>query len=397
MKILVITNLFPNNQDPTRGMYNKQQIIELSKLCELKVIAPLPWAPPLKFNTKWYNHYKIAPKETIGGFEVIHTRYFMIPKFGRSLYGFFFFLSLFRKVKEIYESFKFDLIYSPWAYPDGFGSFLIAQKIGVPIIIGILGSDLNLFTRYALRRKMISYALKGSNRVIAVSRCLKQKAIELGVPSEKIEVITNGVDKNLFKQMDKMYCRKSLGLESDKKIILFIGHLVPVKGVDCLIDAFSCISKKCENSSLVIVGDGALKHEMLRKINTLGLKDRIKLISSTPHDKIPLWINSCDVLCLPSLNEGCPNVVLEALACGRPVVATNVGGIPDIIDTPDLGILVPPKNPEKLAAALETALNKHWDLKRANEKISSYSWSMNAEKLLEIIKVALHNAPGKNV
>jgi len=376
MKILIITNLFPNNLEPARGTYNKQQITELSKLCELKVIAPLPW----------HSHSKVKEREIIAGIEVFHTRYFMTPKLFRSLYGFLFFFSLLKKVKKIYRDFKFDLIYSPWAYPDGYGSFLIAKKLRVPIIIGILGSDINIFTQYFLRRKMISCALKRSDGVIAVSTPLKERAVSIGVPSEKISVIKNGVDTNLFKPMARERCRQKLGLGLDKKIILFIGNLVPVKGINYLIDAFSGISGKHENIELVIVGEGYVKKRLLRQVNKLSLSDKVRFIPNKPHNEIPLLINACDVFCLPSLNEGCPNVLLEALACGKPVVATNVGGISEIISSQDYGILVPPKNSTELSVALENALNKNWNFETMVEGVFNCSWSLNAKKVFELIE-----------
>lgn len=382
MKVLIITNLYPNKQEPTRGMFNRQQILELCKLCELKIIAPIPWALPIRLNKKGYLFSRIPEREVIDGLEVYHPRYFMIPKVGRSLYGLYFFLSLLGKVKAIYKNFKFDLIFATFAYPDGFGSFLIAKVLNKPIVIKVHGTDINSYTRYFLRRKMIAYALKNSNKVIAVSSVLREKLEELGVAADKIAVIPNGIDQELFKPLDKGKCRRDLNLPSEGKLILFAGNLKREKGLLTLIDAFYQINiEKNQNYLLVIVGDGYLRKKLEKKVNQLGLKNWVRFAGAVSHDKIPLWMNTCDVFCLPSLNEGCPNVLLEALACGKPIVASSVGGIPEIITGNEFGFLVPPRNAMALASGIQKAFNISWNSKRVREISSKFTWQDNAKNL----------------
>lgn len=378
MKVLVITNLFPNALEPVRGAFNRQQVIELSKLCELKVIAPLPL------------HYdkRIPDTEVIDDIAVCHPRYFMTPKIGRSLYGYFFYLSLVRKVKALQKSFDFDMIYATWAYPDGFGSYLIAKALKKPIVIKVHGSDINIYTKYFLRRKLIVHALKNSNAVIAVSNALKDSLVSLGVPQNHVVVVPNGINTDVFKPLPQTKCREELGLPAGRKIVLFIGNLVPVKGVSYLIEAFTQLVGSSD-VMLVILGDGNQKEELIGKADALHLKERVVFMGRQPHDRIPLWMNACDIFCLPSMNEGCPNVILEALACGKQVVATKVGGIPEIITSEEQGVLVPPGNADALANALEQALRKP-ARSRAEKMIS---WQENARRVhgeLEKV-VALHD------
>lgn len=381
MKVLIITNLFPNSKEPTRGIYNKQEFLELAKLCEIKVVAPLPW----------YYKREVPKREDIDGIDVYHLRYFMMPKIARSLYGFFFFLSLVEKVKKIYENFKFDLIFAAWVYPDGFGSFLIAKALRTSIVIKVQGSDVNRHTKYYIRRKMISYTLRNSKKVIAVSKALKERMIEISVPEDKIIVISNGVDTSLFKPMDKEECRKKMGLPLNKKIILFIGNLVPVKGVDFLVEAFYKVSDTIKDLILVIVGDGHKKQTLWEKTKKLGLEKRINFVSKQSHNTIPLWINSCDVFCLPSLSEGCPNVILEAIACGKPIVASNVGGIPELLESNGNTILVTPGNSDELANAISNILGKR-QLSGENTHRNfniDYSWSQVARKTFDVINSSI--------
>lgn len=371
MKILLVTNLFPNVKEPTRGVYNKQQFAELAKSCELKVLAPIPW----------HKLSKVPNKEKIDGIEVYHPRYFMIPKAGRSLYGLFFYLSLIGFVEKIRKDFNFDLIFATWAYPDGFGSFLIAKLFKKPIVIKVHGSDINLHTKYFLRRKMISYALRNSDKVIAVSNALMERMVEIGVARDKINVIPNGIDPALFFPMDKAECRAKLGLPVEKKVVIYIGNLVPVKGVEYLLEAIGIISEKKESPHLVIVGDGKQEDYLKKKSRALGIQDKVSFVGRKAHAEIPIWLNAADVLCLPSLNEGCPNVALEAMACGRPVVASKVGGLTDIIVSTEEGILVEPENSEDLTRGIIKALSKSWDSRLIRAEAVKFSWKDSAGKL----------------
>ncbi|MBU0477482.1 glycosyltransferase [bacterium] len=372
MKTLIISNLFPNTMEPSRAMFNKQQFTELSKLCELKIVAPLPF---FKYSLAY-----VPEKELIDGIEVHHPRYLVIPKILRSLYGFFFFIGVIKKVKEIYKTFKFDVIFCSWAYPDGFGSALIAKLLRTPFVMKVHGTDVNVVTRYFFRRRMIVYALKRAEKVIAVSNALKEKIIGLGIDKEKIEVISNGVDTDLFRPVDRIPSRDKLCLPQDKKSILYIGNLEKIKGIDLLIDAMKDLP---EGINLAIVGRGSLEDELRAKVETLGLEDRVKFYGSQLHSDIPLWLNSCDVLCVPSRNEGCPNVVLEALACGTAIVASKVGGIPELIRTEDAGILVRPGYVSELENGIEAAFEKKWDRNGLRQNVLNYGWTKNAKKLFE--------------
>ncbi len=378
MKILVITNLYPNALEPTRGAYNRQQILALSKFASLKVVAPVPWSLPLKMIKKWYHASQVPRQETIDGFEVFHPRYFMTPKIGRSFYGVFFFISIVPAVLKIYRTFKFDALYVPWAYPDGVGAYFISRVVKKPIVIGLLGTDINEYLKYFIRRKFILHSLRNSQGIIAVSRKLKDKVVERGIDPDKVKVLYNGVNRSIFKPMEKSSCREKLGLSANEKIVLFIGNLVPVKGIPFLLEAFSLARQRGMDAKLVIIGDGTLRSDLESKARSLHLEDSVHFTGIQPHDRIALWMNASDLLCLPSINEGCPNVVLESLSCGIPVVASNVGGIPELIEDRKQGILVEPANAEMLAAAITETLQKSWDKDTIARSSTIMSWDENA-------------------
>ena len=372
MKLLIITNLFPNNKEANRGIFNKQQFEELSKLCEIKVVAPIPY---FRFSIS-----EVPEEEKIEGIEAYHPRYLVTPKLFRSLYGLFFFFGVFGRVKKIYKSFPFDAILATWVYPDGFASSVIARILKKPLIIKVHGSDVNIFTKYFLRRKMILHAFKRAKKIIAVNNTLKEKIVDLGISPDKIEVISNAVRIDLFKPMDKTWCKKRFFIPSKKKVVLYVGNLEKIKGVDILISAMEHLSAR--NIYLIVVGDGSLRDLLKSKAKALGLEANILFVGPWPHSEIGLWLNAADVVCLPSRNEGCPNVVLEALACGVPIVASRVGGIPEIVNDGENGILVPAEDPLALSEGIREALRKEWASEALSSSISGHTWGSNAEKIV---------------
>jgi teichuronic acid biosynthesis glycosyltransferase TuaC len=272
VKVLVITNLYPNSQEATRGTYNSQQCQGLSKLCDIKIVAPLPWSPMSTVFKRGAVFAKVPEHEIVDGLEVYHPRYFMVPKIGRSFYGFFFYLSLLGKIRNINKAFDFDVVYAPWVYPDGVGSQLIAKVLNKPVVIGALGTDINVYLKYFLRRKIIVRSLSKANGVVAVSNALKEKMVKNGVSEGKITVIPNGVNTRYFRLLDKAQCRKDLNIDLKTKVILFVGNLVPIKGVEDLLDAIVEIKTKLSELKLIIVGDGPLKDRLKQKVENLMIR-----------------------------------------------------------------------------------------------------------------------------
>lgn len=390
IKLLLITNLFPNAKELGRGIFNLRQISHLADACQIKVVAPLPWVPPLPLLRRRYVHSLVPAKEVIAGLEVTHPRYLVIPKIGRCLHGFSLFLRLSFHVLSIRKRFRFDAVVGTWAYPDGFAASLLGIFLRKPVVIKVHGTDINEYTRKFSLRKLILFALRRVAGVIAVSQALKKRLIEIGVPAERIAVIYNGIDTGLFFPMNREAARMELGLPQRAKIILFVGNLVPVKGVEYLLEAFQQVAHEIRDDLLLIVmGDGPLRQGLSRKAEELKIEKNIAFIGQRPHKEIPLWMGACHLLCLPSLNEGVPNVILEALACGRPVVASNVGGVPEVLCNPALGYLVEPGNVSEIARALKEMLSKQWDPMRFRAETSISSWEESGASLLKLLRGCL--------
>lgn len=379
MNTLLLTTFFPNSVQPTRTVFVKNLANELRKRCGLTVVAPVPYAPPLP-GGKWSRYREIPAEEDLDGFHLFHPRYAVIPGQER-LTGFFYYRSLYGFIKKMHGAVGFSLIHAHCAYPDGYGAFLIARRLKLPIIVTAHGSDIN---RYAARediRPLVKKSLSGSARVIAVSNALKEKIVSLGVDPKKVEVIPcAAADAERFAPRDKVACREAVGADKEGKVIVFVGDLVQVKGISFLLRAVDALREKIPGLSLYIVGDGALRETLMAEAEALGLSSVVRFKGAVPHAEVPEWIGCADVLCLPSMSEGMPNVVIEALSSGVPVVASMVGGIPDVVKDGVNGFLVPPAECDALARALERALAARWDIKSVTVGTEGFRWASLAER-----------------
>lgn len=386
MRILIIANLFPNRKEPNRGGWNCRQFEELAKHHTIQVVAPIAWFPLVNRAKRM----GIPRRDKLQGLDVCYPRYFYTPKIGRSLYGFWFFISMLIPIITVYRSFRPEIILATWAYPDGFAASLLGVFLRKPVIIKVHGTDINEYARKFLLRKFILFALRRTACVIAVSRALKKRLIEIGIPAARIAVIYNGIDTSLFFPMDREAARTNLGLPACAKIILFVGNLVAVKGIEYLLEAFRQVAPQISDDLLLILmGDGPLRESLIRKAEKLKIEKNVAFIGQRPHAEIPVWMGAGDLLCLPSLNEGVPNVILEALACGRPVVASNVGGVPEVLCNPALGYLVEPGNVSELARALKEMLSKQWDPMRIRAETPISSWEESGASLLKLLRGCL--------
>jgi glycosyltransferase involved in cell wall biosynthesis len=380
MRIIAVSNLFPNVRNPQLGLFNLQEFAALARLAELKVISPLPL---LRFRG-------VPRRDVIRGLEVFYPRYPATPKIGRTLYAAWLVPSLWRTVREIIgEGFDPDLFLAAWCDPDGVATLIVSKILSKPCIIKALGTDINLLTRSRLRRRSIRWALREADAVISVSQDLKRKIASLGVDEDKIEVHYNGVDTDLFKPIPESEAISRLIARGVTReifrggFLLFVGNFYPVKGVRYLLEAFSIVSELAPRLSLVLVGDGVERKDLEVLARDLGLKDRTWFVGRRPHEEIALWMNAAEMLCLPSLSEGLPNVILEAHACGIPVVASDVGGVKEVLKEGEGGYLCRSGDPNSLAQAIFRAL-RPWNRAKIRAKVEGFSWDENARRTLRL-------------
>jgi teichuronic acid biosynthesis glycosyltransferase TuaC len=380
MRVLILTKIFPNRVQPLSSPFNRQQFAELGRLCDVRVLATIPWFPFARAVSKWSPAGRlldVPQKERIDGIEVRHPRFVFVPKVAPGLSGPLYAASLAGTVLR-YRG-KVDVVLGSWAYPDGFAAVVLGEMLGVPAVIKLHGSDMNVVARLTGPRRRLEWALPRAARIVAVSEPLREAAIALGASSNRVDVVPNGIDRARFRPQDRSAARAALGLPRRGGVVLYIGNVERHKGAVDLVRAFAALSKRREDASLVMVGAGTAVGECRSLAAELGA--RVSFVGAKPYEEIPRWMAACDVFALPSWNEGTPNVVLEALACGRRVVATRVGGTPDVVTLDTLGALVPPGDPAALAEALEEALSREYDASVVSQALHAPSWAESAEDL----------------
>jgi glycosyltransferase involved in cell wall biosynthesis len=281
---------------------------------------------------------------------------------------------------------KFDLIHSHFTWSAGYAGAKLKEKYGVPFIVTAHGYDIyDLPFRDDEWKEKIKYVLNAADYIITVSNSNLECIKKLNVKT-LVKVIPNGFNSNLFCPRESNECGKTLSLPLDKEIILTVGNLEVVKGHKYLIEAMKEVVKRNKNVLCIIVGSGKLKNKLEKQIKKAGLENYVKLAGGKPHDEIPIWMNACDLFVLPSFRESFGVVQIEAMACGKPVVATYNGGSEEIITSEDYGFLVEPANPKDLAEKILIALEKEW----ADEKIRKYAEQFrienNVKEVLEVYK-----------
>jgi glycosyltransferase involved in cell wall biosynthesis len=291
--------------------------------------------------------------------------------------------------KIYYSNLKFDLIHVH-RMDYGYIGARLKETYNVPLIITTHGSDVYDFPwRGKYEYSIARFVLRSANHIIAITHKEAELLLSLGCPANKISIIPNPVNVNIFRPISRSKSRSLLNLPLNKKIILTVGSLTEVKGHTYLIDAAYVISKTRQDIIFIIIGTGPLKNFLLSKIKKLGLSNKVLMIGEKPHEEIPLWLNASDLFVLPSVNEGLPSVILEAIACGRPVVATRVGGIPDVVSSSAIGILVEPRDRKALAQAILEALNRKWESEKIREYAQKYSLKNIVRQILQVYQQVL--------
>jgi glycosyltransferase involved in cell wall biosynthesis len=386
LRVLVVTQLFPTAVDPMNAVFNKLQCVALSRLCDVDVRAVVPSFPGARLFRRWSTAGRCAdipPEEVVDGLRVRHPRVLFVPRVGAALSPALYLACLWPQVRALRG--RVDVVLGCWASPDGVASIFVAKLLGAASVVKVHGSDLNVLTRRRSLRAIMGWALPKADRLVAVSRPLAEQAVALGVPAERVDVVRNGVDSDLFRIRDRSASRAELGIASDARWLLYVGLLDRIKGVAELLAAFDELTPRHPDLRLAIVGDG--REMPLCRAAAERHPGRIVVTGARPPEDVARWMGACDVLTLPSWNEGTPNVLLEAFASGRRVVATRTGGIPDLVTDAALGELVPPQDARSLAEALRRAAYAPYD-PPALRAAAPYGWDDSAAQLLRTLSAA---------
>lgn len=398
MRVLVLTKIFPNALEPLSSPFNRQQFAELGRRCEVEVLATIPWFPGARALGRWSPAGRLTAvpaREVIDGLEVGHPRFLYLPKLWRGAAGPLYAASLLGPLAARRR--RFDVLLGSWAYPDGFAAVVLGRLLALPAVVKLHGSDINVVAAMPGPRRNLRWALPRARRVIAVSRTLAEAAVRLGARRERIAVVENGVDAALFHPADRAAARAELGRDAKERLILYVGRLEREKGALDLLAAFAPLAARRPEVTLALIGDGSQRAACEREAQRIGAQ--VFLAGSRPLAEVPRWMAAADLVTLPSWNEGSPNVLLEAQACGRPIVATRVGGIPELVADPSLGELVPARAVAELGRALERVLDGAAAGRYPEPAILSRArggWGESAARLLGELEraVAEHAAGG---
>lgn len=378
MKILVFTTLFPNKMMTQHGLFIKARVAALAKTNDVRVVAPVPFFPRWNINSKWFLFSQIPLEEEIDGIKIYHPRYLVIPKIGRFLYGFLMFWSLRGFIQDVQRSFDFDMIDAHVIYPDGLAALLIARSLKKRVILNGRGTDLNWYPQFPVIRAQIRSAMEKADAVTVVTETLQEKTIELGIDRGKVTVIPNGVDTGTFCFRPQDEAKRMLNIPDNRRVILAVGHLLEAKGFHLLIEALRHVRR--QDIDLVIIGDGKYKEKLQQLAADHHMGERVKFPGERPQNELALWYAAADMFCLTSLREGRPNVVLEALACGAPVISMNQWGLGSLVDA-ESGILLESYEPSDIAQAIDRALQKNWDRRAISDSMKEHTWDRTAEQV----------------
>jgi teichuronic acid biosynthesis glycosyltransferase TuaC len=382
MRVSVVTTAYPTPEEPNRGAPIWATLEKFQGKVDFEVNCSLARSPQWVRNVLRPRSYLVYPgsvdTEASPGMPACILDYFAVPGITRWFNGRLLARALERRVLER----RPDVILAYRIYPDGYAAVAVGKWLGIPAVISSRGSDLKKLPPKGLVHHDTVEALRGAAAVLCVSQDLLSIARSLG--AKNIHLIRNGVDRSIFYPVEQAEARSVLGIPTAERLITFVGNLVPVKNVPLLLNAIRILKDAGEVWHAALIGKGHDEAQLRALTEQLGIAAQVSFLGRLPAREIATWLNACDLFCLPSESEGLPNVVIEALACGRNVVGTRAGGIPELLSE-ESGIVVPRGDAKALAAAISESGKKQWD-RAAIERSYPSSWEDIAAQTIAICR-----------
>jgi glycosyltransferase involved in cell wall biosynthesis len=383
-RVLTFTTLYPSANKPGHGIFveNRLRHLVATGSVDVRVVAPVPWFPS---TSDRFGHYaamaRMPAREIRAGIDVAHPRYLAIPKIGMALAPWLLFAGALPSLWRLRS--QFDLIDAHYFYPDGVAAVLLGGALDKPVVVTARGTDINLIPKYFLPGRMIRWAARRAAGIVAVSQALKNALADLGTPPENVVVLRNGVDLKMFRPGDRDLARAELELHG--RVLLSVGRLVDLKGHAIVMAALP----RLPACTLLIAGDGPDFARLRAFAMQLGICDRVRFFGAIRHEQLRNLYLAADALVLASSHEGWPNVLLEAIACGTPVIASPVGGIPEIVSAPEAGILMRQRTVEGVAEAVEQLFSDLPRRENTRAFAERFSWDDTSAGQLRIFEQIL--------
>jgi glycosyltransferase involved in cell wall biosynthesis len=387
-RVIVLSTLFPHAGQPTTGLFIRERMFRVARLLPLTVVAPVPWFPFQGLLRRWRPHFRPpAPAaEMQEGIEVRRPRFFSVPGAFKWLDGFCMAIACLPLLLRLKREPGCNVIDAHFAYPEGYAAALLGRWLRIPVCITLRGTEVPLARDPRRRHRMIE-AMQRATRIFAVSESLKRHAASLGLAADKILVVGNGVDTARFQRMNRSAARERLGLAGDGPVLVSVGALVERKGFHRVLECLPALCRRFPGLRYLIVGGAGPEGDCSPRLRALtidlGLQHCVVFLGGVAPDELKVPLSAADVFVLATSNEGWANVFLEAMACGLPVVTTDVGGNAEVVADAKLGTLVPFGEPERLSQAIAEAVVRDWDRDAIVAYAKGNSWERSVRTLVD--------------
>ncbi len=386
ISILTTTTLFPNSVQRAHGVFVETRLRHLLASGEVRahVLAPVPWLPPMVRYSSYGPLQSVPQRVERGGLTVEHPRYLVVPKFGMTITPHTLYHAMRKRFIALRKAgHQFDLIDAHYFYPDGVAAVRLAREFNIPVTVTARGTDLNLIPEFPAPRKMILDAAAKASGMITVCQALKDTLVEMGVAPERVTVLRNGVDLELFRPMDRAAARAKLGLT--RRTLVSVGLLIDRKGHHHIIRAL----KALPDTDLLIAGSGPDEAALKRLAESEGVAERIRFLGSVDQNTLREIYNAADALVLASSREGWANVLLEAMACGTPVVASAVWGTPEVVAKPEAGVLMPTLDAKGVVDGVKALFAAYPDHAATRAYAEGFDWDATTQGQLNLFRSIL--------
>ena len=391
LRLLVFSSLYPSAEFPRHGIFleHRTRSLAASGNVEVKVICPVPWFPLAAGWAGTYGRYARVPKrDRRHGIDIVYPRYPVIPKIGMTVAPLLMAAALLAPVKRLMAAgFDFDVLDSYYMYPDGVAAAWIARRLGKPYTMTAFGSDIHSIPRHPLPRRMIRWAARHAGGLTAVCQALKDAMVDMGIDPQSAHVVLHGVDLTLFSPAtDRPAVRARLGMT--RRTLLSVGHLIELKGHHIAIEALTDLPE----TDLFIAGDGADRRTLEALAERLGVGDRVRFLGLVEQTLLPDYYRAADALVLCSSREGIPNVIMESMACGTPVLAMRVWGTPEVVNAPAAGLLIDERTPAAVAAAARALFAHYPDRAATRAHVEAFTWERTSRDHMAVVGHVLGRA-----
>lgn len=383
LRLLTFSTLFPSAERPNHGVFveNRLRHLVATRPVESTVMAPVPYFPfkTARFRS-WSQHARTPRREVRHGVTVHHPRYPLLPKLGMSTAPLMLYLASLRALRCLMaDGLQFDVIDAHYLYPDGVAAVWLGRRLGRPVVLTARGSDVTQIAHHPLPRQLIRAAVQEAVAVITVSAALRQGVIELGAPAGQVQVLRNGVDLDAFHPVPREAARLALGMT--RPTLLSVGHLIERKGHALTIQAMRLLPEW----DLVILGEGPDRPALEALVGKLGLTGRVRLLGGRPHGELLRYYSAADAMVLASSREGWANVLLEAMACGTPVIASDIPGNREVVRSLDAGRVVA-RTPEAIMAGVRALFAVPPDRNATRAYAEQFGWGETSMGQFELFR-----------